>query len=200
MHPYLALRGNPRVHITAIEVLSAEWSVLRRATFHYRRGDGTVSTERREAYDRGDGVAILLLDPRRDTVVLTRQFRLPAYLNGHPDGMLIEVPAGKRDRDDPVTAVRREAEEETGVRVGEVTHLFDAYMSPGSVTEQLAFFTATYTRDDRVHPGGGVAGEGEDIEVLEIALGDALAMVDSGQIADAKTIMLLQWARHRHPV
>jgi nudix-type nucleoside diphosphatase (YffH/AdpP family) len=192
--------GNPRVRPVGVEVLSDDWYVLRKATFDFRHRDGRWSRQSREAYDRGNGATILLGDHEAQTVLLTRQFRWPAYVNGHPDGMLIEAPAGLLDDDDPEAAIRREAEEEAGVRVGAVVRLFEVFMSPGSVTERVHFFAAPYTRADRVGAGGGVAGEGEDIEVLEPTLDEALAMVASGEIADAKTIMLLQWAqRHGLP-
>ncbi|MEU1181800.1 NUDIX domain-containing protein [Streptomyces sp. NPDC005820] len=188
------LTGNPRVRILDVEVLACDWAVLRRTTFDYRHHDGHWSRERRETYDRGDGATILLYDPLRETVLLTRQFRLPAYVNGHPDGMLLETAAGLLDGDDPKAAIRREAVEETGRTVHEVEHVFDAFMSPGSVTERLGFFAAPY---DGSAPGAdraGVAAEGEDIAVVELPFKEALGMVRSGAIADAKTIMLLQWA------
>jgi nudix-type nucleoside diphosphatase (YffH/AdpP family) len=188
------LTGNPRIRPIGVEVLSDDWYVLRKATFDLQRRDGTWSRQTREAYDRGNGATILLYDPAAATVLLTRQFRWPAYANGHPDGMLLEAPAGLLDDDDPESAIRREAEEETGVRVGEVRRLFEVFMSPGSVTERVHFFAAPYVRADRVAAGGGVAAEGEDIEVVELALAEALAMVADGRIADGKTIMLLQWA------
>jgi nudix-type nucleoside diphosphatase (YffH/AdpP family) len=187
--------GNPRVRIVDTRVLSDDWYVLRRTTFDFRHRDGSWTREQREAYDRGNGATILLYDPDRGTVVLTRQFRLPAYVNGHPDGMLVEAPAGLLDADDAEAAIRREAEEETGVRVGAVRRLFELFMSPGSVTERVTFFAAPYGRADRVGAGGGVAAEGEDVEVLELPLADALAMVAAGEIVDAKTLLLLQWAR-----
>jgi nudix-type nucleoside diphosphatase (YffH/AdpP family) len=193
-------QGNPRVRPLSIEVLSDDWYVLRKATFAFQHRGGSWSRESREAYDRGNGATILLADPDAGTVLLTRQFRWPAYVNGHPDGMLIEAPAGLLDDEEPEAAIRREAEEETGVRVGAVTRLFEVFMSPGSVTERVHFFAAPYAQADRVGAGGGVAGEGEDIEVLELPLDTALAMVAAGDIVDAKTIMLLQWAqRHGLP-
>ena len=127
--------------------------------------------------------------------MLTRQFRLPAYMNGHPNGMLIEAAAGLLDGEDPAAAIRREAEEETGLRVGDVEHVYDVYMSPGSVTERLSFFAARYTARDRVSEGGGIADESEEIEVLELPIDDALRMIETGEIVDGKTIMLLQWAQ-----
>lgn len=185
---------NPDVRITDIEVLSDNWYVLRKATFEYRSRDGTWSTQQREAYDRGDGVTILMVDWSRRTVLLTRQFRMPAYLNGHPDGMLIEAPAGLRDGDSAVEAICREAEEETGYRVENPTQIYDPFMSPGSVTERVAFFVAEYSHEHRVGDGGGLATEGEDIHLVEMALDRAYDAVRTGAIADGKTIMLLQWA------
>lgn len=192
---------NPRVRPVGVRVLADDWYVLRKATFDFQGRDGRWSRQEREAYDRGNGAVILLGDAAAGTVLLTRQFRWPAYENGHPDGMLIEAPAGLLDGEDPAAAIRREAQEETGVRVGAVTPLFEVYMSPGSVTERLHFFAAPYDAAERdARAGGGVAEEGEDIEVLELGLERALAMVVSGEIADAKTIMLLQWAqRHGLP-
>jgi nudix-type nucleoside diphosphatase (YffH/AdpP family) len=188
------MADNPRVRIVETETLSEDWYVLRKTTFDYLQRDGTWSRQNRETYDRGNGATILLYDPDARTVLLTRQFRLPAYVNGHPDGMLIEAPAGLLDGDDPAEAIRREAEEETGVRVGEVTRLFEVFMSPGSVTERVTFFAAPYTHADKISGGGGVLSDGEDIEVLELPLQEALRMIDDGEIADGKTIMLLQWA------
>ena len=186
---------NDRVRVVGVETLSDDWALLRKTTFDWRRADGSWRREARETYDRGDGATILLHDAQAGTVLLTRQFRLPAFVNGHPDGMLIEAPAGLLDAEDAEAAIRREAEEETGVRVGAVRRLFEVYMSPGSVTERIAFFAAPYSRADRVAAGGGLEHDGEDIEVLELPLARALAMVQTGEIADGKTIMLLQWAR-----
>ena len=188
------LTGNPDVVVRDVELVSHGWHVLRRTTFDYRRGDGRWETQQRETYDRGNGATILLFDPDRRTVLLTRQFRYPAYVNGHPDGRLIEAAAGLLDDDDPETAIRREASEELGVDVGPLRHVYDAYMSPGSVTERLHFYAAPYTPADRTGHGGGLVSDGEDIEVLELSIEDALAMVRDGRIADGKTILLLQWA------
>ena len=182
-----------RIRNISVEVLSDDWYVLRKARFEFLRRDGSWHPQEREAYDRGNGAVILLHDPDRATVLLTRQFRWPAYANDHPDGMLIEACAGLLDDDDPETAIRREVREETGVEVGEVRTLFTAYMSPGSVTERLYFYYASYTSNQRRNEGGGIVDEGEDIEVVELEVDQALAMVRSGEIVDAKTIMLLQW-------
>jgi len=189
-----ALTGNPDVSVRRVEVTSDGWHVLRRTTFDYRRRDGGVETQQRETYDRGNGATILLYDPARNTVLLTRQFRYPAYVNAHPTGMLIETAAGLLDDDAPEVAIRREAAEELGVTMGELRHVFDLYMSPGSVTERVHFYVAEYSPADRVDAGGGRAEEGEDIEVLEIPAVDALAMVADGRIVDGKTVILLQWA------
>ncbi|GIG61671.1 hypothetical protein Lfu02_60430 [Longispora fulva] len=187
------LTGNPRVRVRDVEVLSCDWYVLRRTTFDFQHSDGHWSRQQRETYDRGDGATVLLYEPDRGTVLLTRQFRFPAYVNGHPDGMLIETAAGLLDGDQPGEAVRREAAEETGHVIGDIRRVFEVYMSPGSVTERLHFFAAPY-RSGAGSGGGGVAAEGEDIAVVELPFGEALAMVRDGRIADAKTIMLLQWA------
>jgi len=175
----------------AFHTLSDEWATLKRVTFDYRRRDGTWETQVRQTYDRGDGAVILPYDPDRGTVLLTKQFRIPAYVTGHEEP-LIEAAAGLLDADDPETAIRREAEEELGYRFSSVTPVFKVYMSPGSVTEQLSFFTARYSPADKVSAGGGHADEGEDIEVLEVPLTEALQMVRDGVIVDAKTIMLIQ--------
>ncbi|WIJ46887.1 NUDIX domain-containing protein [Curtobacterium citreum] len=188
------LDRNPDVVVRDVEVTSDGWHVLRRTTFDVRGRDGSWTTQQRETYDRGNGAAVLPYDPERGTVLLTRQFRWPAYVNEHPDGMLVEVAAGLLDADDPETAVRREAHEELGVRLGSLTHVVDAYMSPGSVTERVHCYAAPYSAADRVDAGGGVADEGEEIEVLEVPGDEALAMLGDGRIVDGKTILLLQWA------
>jgi nudix-type nucleoside diphosphatase (YffH/AdpP family) len=193
------LTGNRDVVVRDVELLAAAWHVLRRTTIERRRSDGTWVTEQRETYDRGNGATLLPYDRERWTVLLTRQFRYPVYVNGHPDGMLLEAAAGLLDDDDPETAMRREAEEELGVTVGEVEHVFDVFMSPGSVTERLHFYAAPYRPADRTGAGGGLEEEGEDIEVVELPFDEALDMIDDGRIADAKTIMLLQWAALRGP-
>jgi len=193
------LTGNPDVVVTDVELLAAAWHVLRRTTIQRRRSDGTWVTEQWETYDRGNGATLLPYDAERRTVLLTRQFRYPVYVNGHADGMLLEAAAGLLDDDSPEDAVRREVEEELGITVGEVQHVFDVFMSPGSVTERLHFYAAPYRPVDRTGAGGGLEEEGEDIEVVELPFDEALAMIDDGRIADAKTIMLLQWAALRGP-
>ncbi|MFF0295045.1 NUDIX domain-containing protein [Kitasatospora sp. NPDC004614] len=193
------LRGNPDVVVRQVELTSQGWHVLRRTTFDHRRRDGRWTTEQRETYDRGNGAVVLPYDTERGRVLLTRQFRFPAYVNGHPDGMLIEAAAGLLDDDDPATAIRRESAEELGVELGPLTHVLDAFMSPGSVTERLHFYAAPYRPADRTGPGGGLAEDGEDIEVLELPFAEALAMTRDGRIADGKTILLLQWAALHGP-
>ena len=193
------LDRNPDVRVTEVEVLASAWHVLRRTTLDYRTPSGRWETQQRETYDRGNGATVLLYDPVRRTVLLTRQFRYPVYVNDHPDGMLIETAAGLLDEDDPVTAIRREAAEETGVEIGELEHVFDVWMSPGSVTERLHFSAARYTPAQRTTAGGGVADEGEEIDVVELPFERALAMTLTGEIADAKTILLLQWAALHGP-
>ncbi|MBN3756917.1 NUDIX domain-containing protein [Paraburkholderia sp. Tr-20389] len=182
-----------RVRIVDVQVLSDDWYVLKKTTFDYQRADGSWQRQSRETYDRGNGATLLLFDPRRRTVVLTRQFRLPAFVNGH-EGMLIEAPAGLLEAASPEARIRAEVEEETGYRVESVRKVFEAFMSPGSVTEKLYFFVAEYDAAARVSRGGGVADEGEDIEVLELPIDDALTMIARGEIMDGKTIMLLQYA------
>ncbi|GAA1011294.1 hypothetical protein Aple_058990 [Acrocarpospora pleiomorpha] len=193
------LTGNPRVLVRDVKLLSCSWYVLLKTTFDYQHADGHWSVEHRETYDRGNGATMLLYDAERRTVLLTRQFRYPVYVNGHPDGMLLETPGGLLDTDDAETAVRREVEEETGYIIGDVEHVFDVFMSPGSVTECVHFYAAPYRADSRLAAGGGVAEEGEDIEVVELPFAEALAMIRRGEIADAKTIMLLQWAALEGP-
>lgn len=187
------LDRNPDIVVRDVEVLANDWYVLRATTFEQRMSDGTWRTERRETYDRGDGATILLYDPEARTVLLTRQFRFPVYVNGHPDGMLIETAAGLLDEDDAEAAIRREAAEETGIEVGPVQHVFDVFMSPGSVTERLHFFAAPYRSDDAHETRHGVAHEGEDIEIVELGIDEARAAIGT-DIVDAKTIMLIQWA------
>ncbi|MEX0171510.1 NUDIX domain-containing protein [Streptomyces sp. LMG1-1-1.1] len=193
------LDGNPDVVVRDVELTSQGWHVLRRTTFDYRRRDGRWVTQQRETYDRGNGAVVLPYDAERGRVLLTRQFRYPAYVNGHPDGMLVEAAAGLLDGDDPLSAIRRESAEELGVTLGPLTHVLDAYMSPGSVTERLHFYAAPYTPADLSGDGGGLEEEGEDIDVLELPFPDALAMCHDGRIADGKTILLLQWAALNGP-
>jgi nudix-type nucleoside diphosphatase (YffH/AdpP family) len=183
------------VKILENNVLSDQFYVLRRLTFERVERSGERVTQVREVYDRGNGAAILLYNPGAKTVILTRQFRMPTFVNGNPTGMLIECCAGLLDRDNAEEAIRRETEEETGYRIGSVEKVLEAYMSPGSVTEILYFFTAAYEPSMKVSDGGGLEAEQEDIEVLELSIDRALEMVKTGEIKDGKTIMLLQHAR-----
>ncbi|MYM94668.1 NUDIX domain-containing protein [Duganella vulcania] len=182
-----------RIRIHKVETLSDDWFLLQKTTFDYRRNDGSWQRQTRETYDRGHGATILLYNRERRTVVLVRQFRFPTYGNGH-DGFLIEAAAGLLDRASPEERIKAEVEEETGYRVGEVRKVFEAFMSPGSVTERLYFFVAEYEPASRIGSGGGIEEEGEDIEVLELTMAEAMQMMADGRIADGKTIMLLQYA------
>ena len=188
------------VKILKSEVLSDNWYTLRKVTYEYLKKNGKWQTQSREAYDRGNGATILLYNKEFKTVILTRQFRMPSFINGNADGMLIEACAGLLDKDNPEDCIRRETEEETGYKVSDVRKVFEAYMSPGSVTEILYFFVAEYSKQMKVNDGGGVEHEQEDIEVLEITLDDAMEMIESGEIKDGKTIMLLQYAKLKNLV
>ena len=184
-----------RVNITETKLLSDNWYVLRRYTYDYLGRDGKWTVQQREAYDRGNGATILLHNPQANTVILTRQFRLPTYVNGNPSGMLIEACAGLLDNDHPDDAIRRETEEETGFRIKSVEKIMEAYMSPGSVTEKLFFYLAEYSADTERLLGGGV--DDEEIDILEMPLPQAMALVGTGEIMDGKTIMLLQYLQLR---
>ncbi|SAL46353.1 NUDIX hydrolase [Caballeronia arvi] len=182
-----------RVRILKTEVLSDDWYVLRKVTFDFLRRDGTWQRQSRETYDRGNGATILLHDRKTGNVLLTRQFRMPAFVNGH-HGMLVETPGGLLDDASPEERIRAEVEEETGYRVHHVEKIFEAFMSPGSVTEKLYFYLGDYDSSMRVSDGGGVLEEGEEIETIEVPLQTALEMIERGEIMDGKTIMLLQYA------
>lgn len=182
-----------RIRVRDVRLLSDNWYVLKATTFDWRRADGTWQTQSRETYDRGNGAALLPYNLAARTVVLTRQFRYPAYVNGYDD-LLIEAPAGLLDDASPEERIRAEVEEETGYRLGEIRKIFECFMSPGSVTEKLHFFVAEYDAAMRVGEGGGLEHEGEEIGVLELPFDEAMAMIERGEIADAKTIMLLQYA------
>ena len=196
MHHPADPRSNERVRLTEMLLLSDNWYRLHRAEFDYRDRTGRWSAQRREVYDRGNGATILLLDEALQLVLLIRQFRVPTYLNGNGDGMLLETPGGLLDHDEPAeTTVRREVEEETGHRALIVHEAHRLYMSPGAVTEWVACFVGTYDSTAPVAAGGGLDEEGEDIEVVELPLATAWAMVDDGRINDAKTVVLLQWLR-----
>ncbi len=185
---------NKQISIEKTEILSSNWYTLKKVTYRIQQKDGNVQVQSREAYDRGNGAAILLYNTEKKTVILTRQFRLPTYINGNTSGMLIEACAGLLDLDNPEDCIRRETEEETGFQVKDVRKVFEAYMSPGSVTEILHFFVAAYDEHMKVHEGGGMAHEQEDIEVLELPFAETIRMIETGEIKDGKTIMLLQYA------
>lgn len=182
------------IKILKTDILSDNWYILKKVTYAATQPDGTVLTQNREAYDRGNGATILLYNKQLKTVVLTQQFRLPTFINGNESGMLIECCAGLLDKDNPEDCIRRETEEETGYKIADVKKVFEAYMSPGSVTEILYFFVAEYTPSMKVSEGGGIEDEQEHIHVMDIPFAHALEMVSTGEIKDAKTIMLLQYA------
>lgn len=181
--------------IISTEILSDNWYILKKVTYDFLQADGSWQTYSREAYDRGNGATILLYNTDKKTVILTRQFRMPTFINGNESGMLIESCAGLLDKDNAEDCIRRETEEETGYRLKGVRKIFESYMSPGSVTELLYFFIAEYEDSMKVADGGGVQHEQENIEVLETNFDVALKMIDNGEIKDGKTIMLLQYLR-----
>jgi len=183
------------IKILDTTILSDNWYVLRKITYEYVRNDGSVQVQTREAYDRGNGATILLYNKSKGTVILTRQFRMPTYINGNLSGMLVETCAGLLDKDNPEDCIRKETEEETGYKVTDVKKVYEAYMSPGSVTEMLYFFIAEYAENMKVTEGGGLEHEEENIEVLELGIDEAMQMIESGEIKDGKTIMLLQYIR-----
>jgi len=185
---------NERVKIHKTEILSNNWYTLKRISYDFQRKDGQWVSQNREAYDRGNGSTILLYNKETKTVILTKQFRLPTYINGNESGMLIETCAGLLDKDNAEDCIRRETEEETGYKVSSVKKIFEAYMSPGSVTEVLYFFVAEYSKSMKVNEGGGVD-EHEDIEVMELDFEKAYNQIQTGEIKDGKTIMLLQYAK-----
>lgn len=187
--------SNKSIEILNTEVLSDNWYTLRKFTYQYQKLDGSNVIQSREAYDRGNGATILLYNKDQKTVILTRQFRLPTYVNGNETGMLIEACAGLLDKDNAEDCIKRETEEETGYKVTDIQKVFEAYMSPGSVTEILYFFIAEYQTEMKVNEGGGLEHEEENIEVMEISFESALKMIDSNEIRDGKTIMLLQHLR-----
>ncbi len=183
-----------RIRVKNVRLLSDNHYTLKTTTLEWRRADGEWQTQHRETYDRGNGATLLPYNLARRTVMLVKQFRYPAYVNGCDD-LLIEAAAGLLDNASPEKRIRAEAEEEIGYRLRDIRKIFEAYMSPGSVTEKLHFFVGEYQPDMKIGSGGGNPDEGEDIEVLELSIADALAMIADGRIMDAKTIMLLQWAR-----
>lgn len=191
---------NPKITIQKTELLSDNWYILNKVTFDYNKESDYPETQVREVYDRGNGAVILLYNSAKKTVVLTRQFRIPTYLNGNTSGMLIEACAGMLDEDNPIDCIIRETEEETGYRISSVKKVFQSYMSPGAVTEILHFFIGEYQPEMKVSEGGGLVEEHENIEVLEYPFNEAYQMIASGEITDAKTIMLLQYAKINLPL
>jgi len=187
--------NNPKYQIKKTELLSDNWYVLNKVTVAYQKKDKTWDTQKREVYDRGNGAVILLYNIHKGTVILTRQFRLPTYLNGNASGLLIEACAGVLDDENPEACIIREIEEETGYRLSSVKKIFESYMSPGAVTEILYFFVGEYDASMKVSEGGGLDQEHEEIEVIEIPFDQAYLMIETGEIKDAKTIMLLQYAK-----
>ena len=183
------------IKIVKTELLSDNWYPLRKITFELKKRDGTIQKQVQEVYDHGNGAAILLYNSIKKTVILTRQFRLPTYMNGNADGMLVEVCAGLLDCDTPEEAIKREAEEETGYKISHVHKVYEAYMVPGAVREMVHFFVAEYSKEMKVDEGGGLEHEQEDIEVLELPFAEAIRMMEAGEIKDGKTIMLLQYAK-----
>jgi nudix-type nucleoside diphosphatase (YffH/AdpP family) len=186
--------NNQNIKIKQTELLSDNWYLLNKVTFDFLQKDGTWVTQKREVYDRGNGAGILLYNPEQKTVILTKQFRLPTYLNGNKTGMMVEVCAGLLDQDHPEQCIIRETEEETGYRIKSVQKVMETYMSPGAVTEILHLFIGEYDSSMKVHDGGGLAHEQEEIEVLEMPFNNACKMIATGEIKDAKTILLLQYA------
>jgi nudix-type nucleoside diphosphatase (YffH/AdpP family) len=182
-----------RIRVQNVRVLSDDYGLLKTTTFDWRRSDGAWQTQRRETYQRSNAATLLPYNLAERTVVLVRQFRYPAYVNGYDD-LLIEAAAGMLDNASPEQRIRDELEEETGYRLGEIHKVFEAFMTPGAVTEKLHFFVAECNSSMRIGNGGGLAAEGEDIEVLELPIDQALTMIGDGRIQDAKTIMLLQYA------
>lgn len=186
---------DPKITIQKTELLSDNWYILNKVTYNYQEEDKKVETHIREVYDRGNGAAILLYNSIQKTVILTRQFRLPSYLNGSKTGMMIEVCAGMLDKDHPEQCIIRETEEETGYRIATVHKVFETYMSPGAITEILYLFVGEYDSSMKVNEGGGLEHEQEHIEVMELPFDEAYAMIATGEIKDAKTVMLLQYAK-----
>jgi GDP-mannose pyrophosphatase NudK len=186
---------NKKVKINSVENLSNNWYQLNKVNFEYQLKNGEWQSQSRESYDRGDGAAILLYNPTKKTVILTKQFRMPSYLNENEDGMMIEVCAGLLDSDDPLTCIKKEAEEETGYQINNPKKIFEIYSTPGAVTEKIHYFIAEYNDEMKMNEGGGLEDETEEIEVLELDFENALTMISTGEICDAKTIILLQYAQ-----
>lgn len=187
--------ADKKVSLLDTTILSNNWYTLKKVTYEIEKSNGEKSVQTREAYDRGNGAVILLYNKAKQSVILTRQFRLPTFINGNETGMLIEACAGLLDNDNPEDCIRRETEEETGYQLTDVRKVYEAYMSPGSVTEILYFFVGEYNKEMKITDGGGIEHEQEDIEVLEMGFAEAFQKIETGEIKDAKTIMLLQYAK-----
>jgi len=187
--------SNPEIKIKETKLLSDNWYILNKVTFDYQKEDKSWITQQREVYDRGNGAAILLYNTTTKNIILTRQFRLPTYLNGNKNGMMVEVCAGLLDQDEPEQCIIRETEEETGYRISKVKKIMETYMSPGAITEILYLFVGEYDASMKVSDGGGLEHEQENIQVLEMPFDQAYAMIETGELKDAKTIMLLQYAK-----
>lgn len=187
--------NDPKITIQKTELLSDNWYILNKVTFDYQKPDNSTITQQREVYDRGNGAAILLYNTTNKTIILTRQFRIPTYLNGNKSGMMIEVCAGLLDQDEPEQCIIRETEEETGYRISKVKKIMETYMSPGAITEILYLFVGEYDASMKVSEGGGLEHEQENIEVIEMPFDQAYTMIETGKLKDAKTIMLLQYAK-----
>ena len=187
--------NNPKIKINSVKNLSNKHYKLDTINFDFKTKDGTWQNQSRECYDRGDGACILLYNPLKKTVTLTKQFRMPSYLNGNDDGMMLEVCAGLLDKDDPLTCIKKEAEEETGYKINNPTKVFEIYSTPGAVTEKIHYFIAEYSDAMKISEGGGLIAETEEIEVLEFDFKESLKLISTGKICDAKTIILLQYAK-----
>ena len=184
-----------RIKNIVSKLLSDNFYILKKITFDYQLNNGKWVTQSREVYNRGDGAGILLYNKEKQTIILTRQFRMPTYMNGNADGLMVEICAGMLDEDDPISCIIRETEEETGFKISHVKKVYEAYTSPGVMTEKMYFFIGEYTDAMKVSIGGGVESEHEDIEVLEMPFNDAIGMLNNGDIIDARTIILLQYAQ-----
>lgn len=187
--------NNPKVKIKEIKNLSNDWYTLDKVNFDFQLKNGNWQNQNRECYNKGNGAAILLYNTNKKTVILIKQFRMPSYLNGNSNGMMIEVCAGLLDGDDPLTCIKKETEEETGYKIDTPIKILESYTSPGAITEKIHYFIAAYVDEMKVNDGGGLATESEEIEVLEINIDKALSMIADGNIEDAKTIILLQYVR-----
>ena len=177
------------------KLLSDNYYILKKITFDYKLSNGEWVTQSREVYNRGDGAGILLYNKEKQTIILTKQFRMPTYMNGNKDGLMIEICAGMLDEDDPISCIIRETEEETGFKIKDVKKVYEAFTSPGVMTEKMYFFVGEYTDTMKINEGGGLESEHEDIEVLEIPFNKAIQMLNNGEIIDARTIILLQYAQ-----